>query len=282
MRTENYIKFYGKSFYWAGKFLEKKVFDDCSILYAFCRVVDNLVDKKSNSKNGIRKFIEDYQSKNSKNLVNKKFKRIEAKYKIPKKYIMDLLFGVNLDTKKVKIKSTKEIIKYSYYVAGTVGAMMSHIFQTSKPKAIKHAINLGIAMQLTNISRDVLKDAHLKRIYLPENMLNKKIDTNDIIKNNFDKKYLFSVIQKLIILAEKYYKNGNNGIKYLPKKIRFPIFLASSLYRGIGQKILNSNYNKYFLERTYLNIFEKIIMTLKSFYLFYIINNGYKKLNNNE
>ncbi len=282
MRTENYIKFHGKSFYWAGKFLEKKVFDDCSILYAFCRVVDNLVDKKSNSKNGIRKFIEDYQSKNSKNLVNKKFKRIEAKYKIPKKYIMDLLFGVNLDTKKVKIKSTKEIIKYSYYVAGTVGAMMSHIFQTSKPKAIKHAINLGIAMQLTNISRDVLKDAHLKRIYLPENMLNKKIDANDIIKNNFDKKYLFSVIQKLIILAEKYYKNGNNGIKYLPKKIRFPIFLASSLYRGIGQKILNSNYNKYFLERTYLNIFEKIIMTLKSFYLFYIINNRYKKLNNNE
>ena len=282
MRTENYIKFHGKSFYWAGKFLEKEVFDDCSILYAFCRVVDNLVDKKSNSKNGIRKFIEDYQSKNSKNLVNKKFKRIEAKYKIPKKYVMDLLFGVNLDTKKVKIKSTKEIIKYSYYVAGTVGAMMSHIFQTSKPKAIKHAINLGIAMQLTNISRDVLKDAHLKRIYLPENMLNKKIDTNDIIKNNFDKKYLFSVIQKLIILAEKYYKNGNNGIKYLPKKIRFPIFLASSLYRGIGQKILNSNYNKYFLERTYLNIFEKIIMTLKSFYLFYIINNRYKKLNNNE
>ncbi len=282
MRTENYIKFHGKSFYWAGKFLEKKVFDDCSILYAFCRVVDNLVDKKSNSKNGIRKFIEDYQSKNSKNLVNKKFKRIEAKYKIPKKYVMDLLFGVNLDTKKVKIKSTKEIIKYSYYVAGTVGAMMSYIFQTSKPKAIKHAINLGIAMQLTNISRDVLKDAHLKRIYLPENMLNKKIDANDIIKNNFDKKYLFSVIQKLIILAEKYYKNGNNGIKYLPKKIRFPIFLASFLYRGIGQKILNSNYNKYFLERTYLNIFEKIIMTLKSFYLFYIINNGYKKLNNNE
>ena len=282
MRTENYIKFHGKSFYWAGKFLEKKVFDDCSILYAFCRVVDNLVDKKSNSKNGIRKFIEDYQSKNSKNLVNKKFKRIEAKYKIHKKFIMDLLFGVNLDTKKVKIKSTKEIIKYSYYVAGTVGAMMSYIFQTSKPKVIKHAINLGIAMQLTNISRDVLKDAHLKRIYLPENMLNKKIDTNDIIKNNFDKKYLFSVIQKLIILAEKYYKNGNNGIKYLPKKIRFPIFLASSLYRGIGQKILNSNYNKYFLERTYLNIFEKIIMTLKSFYLFYIINNRYKKLNNNE
>ena len=276
MKIENYIKFHGKSFYWAGRFLEKEVFDDCSILYSFCRVVDNLVDTKSNSKNNIKKFIKDYKRKNSKNLVTKKFKIIEAKYKIPKKYIMDLFFGVNLDTKTVKIKSIKEIIKYSYYVAGTVGAMMSYIFLTSKPKAIKHAINLGIAMQLTNISRDVLKDAHLKRIYIPGNMLNKKIDTKDIIKNDFNKKYLFSVIQKLIILAEKYYKNGNAGIKYLPKKIRFSIFLASCLYRGIGQKILNSNYNKYFIERTYLNFFEKITMTLKSFYLFCIINNQFK------
>ena len=63
MKIENYIKFHGKSFYWAGKFLEKEVFDDCSILYSFCRVVDNLVDTKSNSKNYIKKFIKDYKKK---------------------------------------------------------------------------------------------------------------------------------------------------------------------------------------------------------------------------
>ncbi len=182
MKIENYIRFYGKSFYWAGKFLEKEVFEDCSTLYAFCRVIDNLVDKKSNSKTNVKKFIKDYQSQNSKIQVNKEFKKIETKYQIPKKYINDLFYGINLDTKTVKIKSTKEIIKYSYYVAGTVGAMMSYIFQTSKPQAIKHAINLGIAMQLTNISRDVLKDAYLNRIYLPKNMLNEEITAKDIIK----------------------------------------------------------------------------------------------------
>ena len=85
MKIENYIKFHGKSFYWAGRFLEKEVFDDCSILYSFCRVVDNLVDTKSSSKNNIQKFIKDYKRKNSKNLVTKKFKIIEAKYKIPKR-----------------------------------------------------------------------------------------------------------------------------------------------------------------------------------------------------
>ncbi len=276
MKIENYIRFYGKSFYWAGKFLEKEVFEDCSTLYAFCRVIDNLVDKKSNSKKNVKKFIKDYQSQNSKIQVNKKFKKIETKYQIPKKYINDLFYGINLDTKTVKIKSTKEIIRYSYYVAGTVGAMMSYIFQTSKPQAIKHAINLGIAMQLTNISRDVLKDAYLNRIYLPENMLNKEITANDIIKKKFNKKHLFLVIKKIIFLSEKYYDNGNIGIKHLPKKVKFPIFLASSLYRGIGKKIFSSSYKRYFLDRTYLNFMEKIIITFKSFYFFFIVNNSYK------
>jgi phytoene synthase len=276
MKIENYIRFYGKSFYWAGKFLEKEVFEDCSTLYAFCRVIDNLVDKKSNSKTNVKKFIKDYQSQNSKIQVNKEFKKIETKYQIPKRYINDLFYGINLDTKTVKIKSTKEIIKYSYYVAGTVGAMMSYIFQTSKPQAIKHAINLGIAMQLTNISRDVLKDAYLNRIYLPENMLNEEITANDIIKKKFNKKHLFLVIKKIIFLSEKYYDNGNIGIKYLPKKVKFPIFLASSLYRGIGKKIISSSYNRYFLDRTYLNFIEKIIITFKSFYFFFIVNNSYK------
>jgi phytoene synthase len=276
MKIENYIRFYGKSFYWAGKFLEKEVFEDCSTLYAFCRVIDNLVDKKSNSKTNVKKFIKDYQSQNSKIQVNKEFKKIETKYQIPKKYINDLFYGINLDTKTVKIKSTKEIIKYSYYVAGTVGAMMSYIFQTSKPQAIKHAINLGIAMQLTNISRDVLKDAYLNRIYLPKNMLNEEITAKDIIKKKFNKKHLFLVIKKIIFLSEKYYDNGNIGIKYLPKKVKFPIFLASSLYRGIGKKIFSSSYNRYFLDGTYLNFMEKIIITFKSFYFFFIVNNRYK------
>jgi phytoene synthase len=276
MKIENYIRFYGKSFYWAGKFLEKEVFEDCSTLYAFCRVIDNLVDKKSNSKTNVKKFIKDYQSQNSKIQVNKEFKKIETKYQIPKKYINDLFYGINLDTKTVKIKSTKEIIKYSYYVAGTVGAMMSYIFQTSKPQAIKHAINLGIAMQLTNISRDVLKDAYLNRIYLPKNMLNEEITAKDIIKKKFNKKHLFLVIKKIIFLSEKYYDNGNIGIKYLPKKVKFPIFLASSLYRGIGKKIVSSSYKRYFLDRTYLNFMEKIIITFKSFYFFFIVNNRYK------
>jgi len=277
MKTEFYIKHHGKSFYWAGKFLEKEIFDDCSVLYAFCRIVDNIVDEKSNSKNNIKKFIKDYKSKTSKNLVINKFKKIESKYKIPKKYIQDLFYGVSLDTKPVKIKTTKELLKYSYYVAGTVGAMMTYIFNTTNSKAIKCAINLGIAMQLTNISRDVVKDAYLQRIYIPETFLNENITVKNIINNNFSKKKLFFSIKKIILLAEKYYISGNSGIKFLPRTIKFPIFLASKIYQGIGKKILNDNENIYFLKRTYLNFLEKIIMTIKSYYIYIIIKGSYKK-----
>lgn len=276
MRTELYIKRHGKSFYWAGKFLKKEIIDDCSILYAFCRVVDNLVDVKSNSKNNIKKFIQDYKSENSKNFVINKFKKIESKYRIPKKYIMDLFYGVSLDTKNVKIKTTKELLKYSYYVAGTVGAMMAYIFNTTNSKAIKHAINLGIAMQLTNISRDVVKDAYLKRLYLPKNFLKEDVTPEDIINNNFNKKDLFFAIKKLIILADRYYVNGNSGIKFLPKTIKFSIFLASLLYQGIGKKIINHNEDEYFSKHTYLNLLEKIIITIKAFYIFVIIKGNYK------
>ncbi len=268
MKLEFYIKHYGKSFYWAGKFLKKDVFADCAILYAFCRIADNLVDENKNSKNKIDKFIKDYSNIKSKNIIINKFKKIKTKYNIPNKFVTDLFYGVKLDTKIVKIKSEKEIIKYSYYVAGTVGAMMAHIFSTTHPKAIKHAIDLGIAMQLTNIARDVVADAKLGRIYLPQTFLKKNINAKDIVNDNFDRNELFSAINKIIIISEKFYKSGNNGIKYLPWTIRYPIFLASSLYQRIGIKIINSNLNKYFNSRIYVGFFEKLFITFKTFFIF--------------
>jgi phytoene synthase len=268
MKSEFYIKHYGKSFFWAGKFLKKEVFTDCAILYAFCRVADDLVDENKNSKNKINKFIKEYSNKKSKNIIINKFKKIKEKYNIPEKFINDLFYGIKLDTKIVKIRSKKELIKYSYYVAGTVGAMMAHILNTTHPKAIKHAIDLGVAMQLTNIARDVVADAKLGRIYLPQNLLSQNIKAKDIVNESFDPTKLFSAISKIIIMSEKFYKSGNDGIKYLPSSIRYPIFLASSLYQRIGVKIINSNLNKYFNSRIHVGFFEKLFITFKTFFIF--------------
>ena len=268
MKLEFYIRHYGKSFFWAGKFLKKEIFADCAILYAFCRVADDLVDKNKNSKSKIDKFIKEYSNVKSKNIIINKFIKIKKKYNIPEKFINDLFYGIKLDTKIVKIKSAKEIIKYSYYVAGTVGAMMAHILSTSHPKAIKHAIDLGIAMQLTNIARDVLIDAKLGRIYLPQEYLDINVRAEDIVNKDFDRSKLFAAINKIIFLSEKFYKSGNKGIKYLPRSIRYPILLASSLYQKIGIKIINNNFNKYFSSRVYVSFLEKILITLKIFFIF--------------
>jgi phytoene synthase len=268
MKSVFYIKHYGKSFFWAGKFLNKELFADCAILYAFCRVADDLVDENKNSRNKINKFIKEYSNKKSKNVIINKFKKIKEKYNIPEKFIKDLFYGIKLDTKIVKIRSKKELIKYSYYVAGTVGAIMAHILNTTHPTAIKRAIDLGIAMQFTNIARDVVADAKLGRIYLPQNLLNQNIKAKDIVNESFDRTKLFSAISKIIIMSEKFYKRGNDGIKYLPSSIRYPIFLASSLYQRIGVKIIDSNLNKYFNSRIYVGFFEKLFITFKTFFIF--------------
>jgi len=123
-------------------------------------------------------------------------------------------------------------------------------------------------MQLTNIARDVVIDAKLGRIYLPQKFFRKNVKVKDIVNKNFDRNKLFSAITKIIIMSEKFYKSGNVGIKYLPWAIRFPIFLASSFYQRIGVKIINSNLNKYFNSRIYVGFFEKLFITLKTFFIF--------------
>lgn len=94
MKLEFYIKYYGKSFYWAGKFLKKDVFADCAILYAFCRIADNLVDENKNSKNKIGKFIKDYSNIKSKNIIINKFKKIKIKYEYSIISFSDLIFTI--------------------------------------------------------------------------------------------------------------------------------------------------------------------------------------------
>jgi 15-cis-phytoene synthase len=279
MQTEFYIKQFGKSFYWAGKFLPKDIFKDCSTLYAICRLIDNLVDEnQSRVKKDIQIFFRDYLKKKSYHPVIREFKKLQIKHSIHNKLIMDLFYGAKLDTKIVKIKNNNQLIKYSYYVAGVVGLMMATIFKTKNKEALKHAIDLGIAMQITNICRDVLEDASMGRIYIPQTYLGKNITFENVANKNIDEKKIYKAIVKTLDIAEKYYESGNMGIKYLPKKVQFSIYLASYLYRGIGIKIKKISYENYFKQRVYLTTFEKVKTTLKCIIFFYIFKKiKYKK-----
>ena len=186
---------------------------------------------------------------------------------VDKMYLIYLIDGVKKDLKKVHIKSQRELINYAYLVAGTVGLMMSKVLGAQNTYAERFAIDLGIAMQITNIARDIIEDAKLKRVYIPKSWI--KIDYKDILKKNDTKtKYnLKYATNKLYLLSEKYYKSALYGLAFLPFKERFAILLALVLYRNIGRKIIKNNYSNIY-KREYLSIKEKFYSFVQSLYIF--------------
>ena len=260
------LKNEGKSFYWASFFLPKKSKNNAGILYSICRYFDNIADKNNKDmslflKESIKKIKSD-----NKNEVNIFLKKNDINVLI----FADLIRGLISDQKKVKIKNQTDLIKYSYFVAGTVGLMMSKIIGVKNIKASSCAIDLGIAMQLTNIARDVYEDAKLKRIYLPSEWI-PNINLYELNGQNTisleQETIISNAINRLIDLSEKFYFNGFSGLKYIPLKTRLGIFIAANIYKGIGIKI-KKNGKKYLKKRIYLNYYEKLIITLKSMIVF--------------
>ena len=253
MSNNNYLSIYAKSFNWAGFFLPKKIYLKCSALYDFCRTLDNIADGKGNldiKKNNLLNFKKNFNNKNFDNLIIKKIWDLIDEFKISKKIISDLFDGIESDLKeKVQFTSQKDLLIYSYRVAGTVGLMMSKILNIKNKNAFKAAIDLGIAMQLTNISRDVLDDAKNNRFYISTN---------------------FKSIEETLELADLFYESSFASIREIPFSFRFSILVARRVYRQIGYNILQKknieNYNN--SGKIYVTNIGKIIQTFLSIYDF--------------
>ena len=222
MLNKSYLSIYAKSFSWAGFFLPKKTLKKCSTLYDFCRVADNIADDLEELVNKEKKFNQfenDFNNKKFDDPVIKNMWGLMEEFNISVKIVQDLLIGIKSDIKvKVKFNSRKDLLIYSYRVAGTVGLMMAKILKVNKKSSLRSAIDLGIAMQLTNISRDVIEDSKNNRFYIDKN---------------------FEEISSTINLADTFYENSFYSIKEIPFSFRFSILVARRIYRKIGYKILN-------------------------------------------
>ena len=264
MSNVNYLAQFAKSFNWAGFFLPKNVYQDCSKLYAFCRVLDDLVDEKTDLELREERFNEikniykkTYEiDNNDRNILNQNEHglivndMIDLAYNNNIKRIIldDLIDGVGSDLKqKVYLRSVKDLLVYSYRVAGTVGLMMAKILNVNDTRSLKGAIDLGIAMQLTNIARDVIEDKKMNRQY---------------IKPDFEN------IEATLKLADMFYESSYTSIKKIPFKYRFAIIVARRVYRQIGRKIIQKrnmeNYEK--SGKIYVNNFGKIYQTILSLF----------------
>ena len=273
-KTNTYsIKSEGKSFYWASFFLPKKNRIAASRLYSICRYLDDVADNTKLDTSSQIKNIFNQIKENESSEINIFFKKNNINIGILK----DLIDGLISDQQNVRVTDEKELIDYSYKVAGTVGLMMLPIINTKDAEARKHAIDLGIAMQLTNIARDVYEDAKMNRLYLPKEWLG-QVSISDLIDNKLDdqkKKLIELSIKNLIELSDKFYANGFSGMKFIPLRTRLAIFFAAKIYKGIGEKIKSGGY-VYKLERIYLNKLEKLWITIISIPEFLFLKNIFK------
>ena len=249
----NLLKKHAKSFYWASFFLPSNALNKCSSLYNFCRTLDDIADDNSNlnvRKEIFSKFKKNFESKNLNNQIIKDMWSIVDSENISKQIVLDLFDGVETDLEeRVIINSKKDLFVYSYRVAGTVGLMMSKILKVKKKEALKGAIDLGIAMQLTNIARDVCEDKERNRQYVSHDFL---------------------AIRQIINESQIFYENSFNSIGKISFRSRFSVIVARRVYRKIGDYILKQknidNYNK--AGKIYIPVFEKIIQTFLSVFDF--------------
>ena len=251
MLNSNYLSKYAKSFNWAGFFLPKNIYLKCSNLYDFCRTVDNIADIEEEidiKKKNFLNFKNNFNNQNFNDPIIKNMWSLIKEFKISKKIVDDLFDGVESDLRnKVQINSKKDLFIYSYRVAGTVGLMMAKILNVKDKNSLKSAIDLGIAMQLTNISRDVMEDSKNNRFYISHN---------------------FESIKETLKTADLFYESCFPSINKIPISFRFSILVARRVYRKIGQNILNKksieNYNS--SGKIYVANTGKIIQTLLSFF----------------
>ena len=252
-KNQSLISKHAKSFSWAGFFLPKKTFRKCSILYDFCRTIDDMADKDGQLDIKKKKFLEfksEFIKKNLSNNIIKNIHQLLEEESISHKIVNDLFDGVESDLKsEVNINTKKDLLVYSYQVAGTVGLMMAKILKVKDQKSLKCAIDLGVAMQLTNIARDVIEDKKKNRAYIKPD---------------------FNSISETISLADLFYQSAFPAIKNIPIFSRLAILIARRIYKRIGHEILSQKnietYNN--AGKIYVSASSKVVETFLSLFDF--------------
>ena len=238
----------GRSFYFASRLLTPTHRARAARLYAFCRFVDDIADETADRGQAAAELDEIKAAIRAGHshepcVVNMLSLMQEAS--IPQEPVMALIDGVRSDVRLASIKSEAELVRYAYQVAGTVGLMMSMLLDVHDREAWPFAIDLGIAMQLTNIARDVGEDSQKGRIYLPGTWVG-ELNVCDVgSPDEVTAAILRQGTQHVLTLAENYYNSGLSGVGYLPSSARYGIVVAAMVYREIGQVIAEMSYQSW-------------------------------------
>jgi len=273
-------KKHAKTFYMATRFLPNHKQRSIFAIYGLCRYLDDLVDEAEDLiehheishleiyerldifKNNL---VDSYKGINQNDPILIAFSDTLKRYEISLELPLLLLEGVKMDLQKSRYNTFDELYDYSYKVASVVGLMTSEVFGYTNNKALDYAVDLGIAMQLTNILRDVGEDLARDRIYLPADELEEFGIRRDSLLSKEKTPEFCEFMSFQIERARRYYIEADKGILMLDQDSRLPVLLARENYSRILDKIEENNYNV-FEERAYLNSAEKLSIIPKVMY----------------
>ncbi len=256
------------SFYYAFSLLPTDKRDAMNTVYAFCRQTDDIVDDIGDSDDlkydKLHKWrieLEKALYGNSDYLLLNRLSKIIQQFNIPLEPFFDLILGMEMDLQQKRYLTFDDLRQYCYAVASTVGLMCIEIFGYKNKSTRDYAVNLGLALQLTNILRDVKTDAENGRIYLPQDDL-KKFDysENDLINNVYSENFVKMMSHEASI-AHDYFNKANSSLDFDDKPAMFAARAMQHIYYKLLRKLEAQNFNV-FEDRINVSKFEKVSIAL--------------------
>lgn len=237
-----------RSFYAASLLLPREVRDNATSLYAFCRLADDAVDLGHDGCDApaaiLARLERIYAGRPADDPVERAFAAMSERCALPRELPAALIEGLQWDAEGRQYDSLADLQAYAARVAGTVGAMMTLVMGVRDAEALARACDLGVAMQLTNIARDVGEDARAGRLYLPRQWLREAgIDPDDWLAQPTFDAALASVVARLLNAAARLYERAESGIAALPLGCRPAIFAARLIYAEIGGRIADNGFD---------------------------------------
>ncbi len=262
------IKKGSHSFYSASKLLPKNIRDPAVVLYAFCRLADDTVDKKNAPENSVDllrdRLSAAYAGKPRNESVDRAFATLISSSEMPRELPEALLEGMEWDIVNLQYETLSDLHSYSARVASAVGVMMCVLMNARDKDVLARACDLGAAMQLTNITRDIGEDARNGRLYIPLRwMAEEKLDVNKFLTNPEPSKNVSRIAKRLLDEAERLYSRAEAGLSELPISCRPGIFAARHIYEQIGKHIAAADYDS-ITRRAFTTKIEKIGFLLLS------------------
>ncbi|MEO1642499.1 MAG: phytoene/squalene synthase family protein [Pseudomonadota bacterium] len=234
----------GRSFHFASFFLTKPQAERAARLYAFCRYIDDLADETDDKADAAHKLDSVRRQLTGQDAPDhhvSDFLDLASATNLNLAVPLSLIDGVMSDLNEVAFETEDALLQYAYRVAGTVGLMMCSVLDVKDSAAHPFAIDLGVAMQLTNIARDIMEDAKNGRRYVPGHWVDGASAEEISRPSEALKPKLSMAANTLIDLADAYYDSAYRGLGYLPLRARFAILVAARVYRQIGIKIKRHN-----------------------------------------